>query len=163
MPYTPAGLFYKLVLYPLARLYWCVLRPEILEVRCLVEHGGRVLLVRSTYGRMMWDLPGGGAGRSEPPEEAARREVREEVGLTITGVRRLKVLRAGEGGRIFGTVVFSARAEASELKPRRAEIYDEGWFEWESLPRPLSPAAARIMGLYRSGGLALGSADSEAS
>ncbi len=51
VPYTPAGLLYKLLLYPLLRLYWRTLRPEVLGVRCLVEHGGRVLLSATRTGR----------------------------------------------------------------------------------------------------------------
>jgi 8-oxo-dGTP pyrophosphatase MutT (NUDIX family) len=114
----------------------------------LVEHEGRLLLIRHTYGSMEWDLPGGGAKRGEPPEAAAAREVREEVGITVSEISRVGSLRAGEDGRRVGTVVFSARAVNPELRPRRAEVYDEGWFEWDRLPRQLSPAAGRIIGLY---------------
>jgi ADP-ribose pyrophosphatase YjhB (NUDIX family) len=149
VPYTPAGLLYKLLLYPILRLYWRVLRPDVLGVRCLVEHEGRVLLIRNPYGRMKWDLPGGGVRRGERPEEAARREVREEVGVVLSGLRAL--------GRYTGTefydrdtvVCFYARAPGAALKPRRAEVYEEGWFEWGRLPEPLSREASKIIGLYR--------------
>lgn len=153
MPYTPKGILYKLVLYPLAKIYWLTFRPHVLEVRCVVEHEGRLLLIRHTYGSMEWDLPGGGTKGSETPEDAAAREVYEEVGITLSGLRQAVVLRAGEDGRRVGTVVFCARAVGPELRPRRAEIYDEGWFDWDRLPRQLSPAARRIIALYRSGAL----------
>ena len=149
MPYTPAGLLYKLLLYPLLRLYRLVFRPDVLGVRCLVEHEGRVLLIRNPYGSMKWDLPGGGVRRGERPEEAARREVREEVGVTLSGLRLL--------GRYTGTeyydrdtvVCFYARADDPTIRPRRAEVYEEGWFEWGHLPRPLSREAERIVELYQ--------------
>jgi len=149
VPYTPAALVYKLLLYPLLRLYWLVLRPDVLGVRCLVEHEGKVLLIRNPYGAMKWDLPGGGVRRGERPEEAARREVREEVGISLKELRPL--------GRYTGTeyydkdtvVGYFARAESAALKPRRAEIYEEGWFELGRLPEPLSPEAAKVIGLYR--------------
>ncbi|HEX8282585.1 MAG TPA: NUDIX domain-containing protein [Pyrinomonadaceae bacterium] len=145
-------MFYKLLLYPLLRLYWFVLRPDVLGVRCLVECEGRVLLIRNPYGAMKWDLPGGGVRRGERPEDAARREVREEVGVSLAELRPL--------GRYTGTefydrdtvVSYFGRAESAALKPRRAEVYDEGWFEWGRLPEPLSREAARVIELYRAGG-----------
>ncbi|MEV6439878.1 NUDIX hydrolase [Streptomyces anulatus] len=43
---------------------------------------GRVLLVNPTY-KPGWDLPGGMAEANAPPEEAARRELREELDRDI--------------------------------------------------------------------------------
>jgi 8-oxo-dGTP pyrophosphatase MutT (NUDIX family) len=40
-----------------------------------------LLLVRSSY-RTEWSFPGGGVERGETPEDAARRELAEEIGLT---------------------------------------------------------------------------------
>lgn len=50
----------------------------------------RILLVDPTY-KPDWDLPGGMAGPNEPPLEAARREVREELGLDANIERLLCV------------------------------------------------------------------------
>ncbi|WP_030021407.1 NUDIX domain-containing protein [Streptomyces monomycini] len=44
---------------------------------------GDFLLVRPTY-KPGWDLPGGMAEANEAPEDAAVREVKEELGLTVT-------------------------------------------------------------------------------
>ncbi|MGW4624587.1 NUDIX hydrolase [Streptomyces sp. SID7982] len=43
---------------------------------------GRILLVNPTY-KPGWDLPGGMAEANEPPEEAVKRELREELGREI--------------------------------------------------------------------------------
>lgn len=43
---------------------------------------GRILLVDPTY-KPDWDVPGGMAEANEPPRTAARREVKEELGLDI--------------------------------------------------------------------------------
>jgi 8-oxo-dGTP diphosphatase len=63
----------------------------------VIVRDGRVLMVRErgrgTSGRHdgqeYWTLPGGGIGPSETAEEAVRREVAEEVGLTPLAVRYL--------------------------------------------------------------------------
>lgn len=49
----------------------------------LRDEEGRVLLVKPTY-KPGWDLPGGMAEANEAPDDAARRELREELGLDIT-------------------------------------------------------------------------------
>ncbi|MFZ3560823.1 NUDIX domain-containing protein [Streptomyces sp. BH055] len=57
-------------------------RKRVAADAFLRDHSGRVLLVNPTY-KPGWDLPGGMAEANEPPEEAVRRELREELGLTI--------------------------------------------------------------------------------
>ncbi|WP_229686740.1 NUDIX domain-containing protein [Longimycelium tulufanense] len=52
------------------------------------DEGDRVLLVNPTY-KEHWDLPGGMAEANEPPRAAAKRELIEELGLTITPARLL--------------------------------------------------------------------------
>ena len=50
-----------------------------------------MLLVKHTYGRLNWELPGGGSEPGEAPEGTAARELVEETGLRaelegLTGV-----------------------------------------------------------------------------
>ena len=56
----------------------------------VVEREGKVLMVRrgNEPGLGLWSLPGGYVDRGEDVEEAARREVLEETGLTadVTGI-----------------------------------------------------------------------------
>jgi len=71
---------------------WYAQLPTVhVAARALIrDRAGRVLLVKASY-RDGWDLPGGMVEAGEPPDRAAVREVREELGLDL-GVRRLVVL-----------------------------------------------------------------------
>src|SRR3954462_11119258 len=90
MRYTPRAILYKL-LYRGLRVYWFVFRPKVRGARCLIESNGRFLLIRQTYGDMLWTLPGGLIKSSETPEDAIRREVREERGLELSQLLSLGV------------------------------------------------------------------------
>ncbi len=68
--------------YRMLRLWWSVRRPHTNGVAVALWYEGRVLLVRTSY-RDCYSLPGGFVRRGEPPEQAARREVREEIGLDL--------------------------------------------------------------------------------
>src|SRR5919199_1540826 len=63
-----------------ARAAWRVLKPKHHGAVVALWRGDRLLMVHQTY-RRCWLLPGGGIGRRETPEEAARRELKEELAL----------------------------------------------------------------------------------
>jgi len=58
-------------------------RGMTLGTRTILYDGERIFLIRHTY-MPGWQLPGGGIEPGETYREAARRELREEAGLTIT-------------------------------------------------------------------------------
>jgi 8-oxo-dGTP pyrophosphatase MutT (NUDIX family) len=71
--------------FPLARIWWRLTRPRHEGVAVAVYVGPALLLVRTSY-LVGWHLPGGGVRRGETPEAAARRELAEEIGLTVSAL-----------------------------------------------------------------------------
>ncbi|MGK3949354.1 NUDIX hydrolase [Microbacterium sp. K2] len=50
----------------------------------VTDDDGRILLARWTEGRRVaWTMPGGGLEAGEAPEDAVRRELREETGYSV--------------------------------------------------------------------------------
>jgi 8-oxo-dGTP pyrophosphatase MutT (NUDIX family) len=65
-----------------ARLWWRLRRPHHDGAVVAVWWDGRVLAVQQSY-RSNLSWPGGGIRGGEAPREAARRELREELGLEV--------------------------------------------------------------------------------
>ena len=68
--------------FPVARLWWRLRRASHEGALVAIHVGPALLLVRSSY-RRAWNFPGGGVRPGEAPEAAARRELSEEIGLTV--------------------------------------------------------------------------------
>lgn len=132
--------------YRAQRRIWTLLRPRTRGVKILlVTETGQVLLVRNSYGATdLWVLPGGGVRPWEAPGAAARREVHEELGCSIRGLRPVSThFTAAEGKR---DTVFLFEAEPVGV-PRAdcVELLDARFFALDKLPDKLSPATARRM------------------
>ncbi len=105
----------------------------------VVESRGHVLLVREK-GSSVFSLPGGGMRRGEKPEEAAAREVREEVGLQVGNTRRLFEYSSP----VQRHQVVGARA-AGKPKPDKKEVDKAIWWDRKS-PIRVRYSAREIIG-----------------
>ena len=138
---------YRCVLFPALLTYYRVFRPITHGVKVLIEDEdtGEILMVRHCYGdRQVWHIPGGGYWpRRETPEQAARREVREELGLELGALSHLGQYRTDKLGnrdtaQIFATTV---RHPAIRIGPEIAE------YRWAS--RSAIGEALRTYGVTR--------------
>ena len=129
------------------RVYWFVIRPTTDGAKCLLTRGDRILLVRHTYGRSEWDLPGGTVARDEPPLTTARREMHEELGITIDDWVSVGTLKARVHHHPNWLHCFHAELPAGELVVDPGEIAATGWFELNALPSDISAYALRIIGM----------------
>ena len=109
----------------------------------LLNAQGHVLLVKHSYGRLNWELPGGGSEAGESVAETAVREVREETGLSVAAERLTGIYF--DAGVDFHHFVFVCRQThaSQEPQPDGVEITDCGYWPPDALPRPLSDFTER--------------------
>jgi 8-oxo-dGTP pyrophosphatase MutT (NUDIX family) len=126
-------------LFMTLRVLWA---PTAFGVAAAVyDEQGRVLLVRHRY-NAGWRLPGGGVGRSEPPQGAILRELAEEVGL-VGGAAKFFALYTRKAG--WATVVvalYSIDGAAVNFRPN-LEIRDACFADPLSPPEGCTPATLR--------------------
>ena len=89
-----------------------------------------------------WGVPGGFINKGEQPEQALRREMREEIDIEIDDVKplfarnlnKLKQVEIYYRGRVIG-----------EPKPSSFEIKQARWFRVDDLPSELSADQQRLI------------------
>jgi len=101
----------------------------------IFNDAGQVLLLKHRFrAGSGWGIPGGFLEVGEQPEEALRRELREEIGLEVKNVeiftaRSFKKPRQVE-------ILFRCHANA-EVKPRTMEVEHAEWFSVQEVPAGL--------------------------
>ncbi len=103
-------------------------------VKCVLTDGDQVLLVRHTYGPRAWDLPGGAIKRSESPAEAARREMSEELGVSIDDWQPLGELVLTIDRREDRVHCFQAELSDPALDIDLGELAAASWFPGAGCP-----------------------------
>ncbi|MEV6676581.1 NUDIX hydrolase [Streptomyces erythrochromogenes] len=123
-------------------------RPKALTAASVLftDADGRILLVQPAYGRTdRWNLPGGGidSDLGEIPRAAARREVREELGLDLAPGRLLAVNWSHKPGRparirfLYDGGVLDAPALA------RIRLDPTELLQWRTVPPEELPALVK--------------------
>ena len=109
--------------------------PQKDRVRVIVyRDDGKILLVRGRFSRQKWALPGGGVKHNESYEQAAVREVLEEIGLKIHNLRYLGKANSHESYVKFSVRVFAAHASNCDIKCN-FEILEAWWLNMNYLPK----------------------------
>lgn len=106
--------------------------PDFVGVYGWLEEKGRVLVVSTVRdlgapGRQVcWELPGGKVEPGESPEEALRREIREETGLDVRVGERFFSFRGerltnGARKYVWEGLFYEVHREGGELRPNGRE------------------------------------------
>ena len=109
--------------------------PKKDRVRVIVyRDDGDILLVKNRFSRQKWALPGGGVKHNESYEQAAVREVLEEIGLKIHNLQYLGKANSHESYVKFSVRVFAAHASNCDIKCN-FEIMEARWLNMNYLPK----------------------------
>ena len=120
-------------------------------VGAILVREGRVLLSRRARepGKGLWDLPGGFLEVGEHPEDAIRRELREETGLEARVVRLLAIATGEYQGAGTLNLVYLCEAEG---EPRADDDSAElRWCAPDDLPPMAFPHEEAAVRAWRSG------------
>lgn len=126
----------------------------------LLLRGDQVLLQRRADNGL-WGIPGGSMEPGESLEEAARREVLEEVGLQVDSLNLFGVYSGSRqfftypnGDQIYDVcVVFWTRDFAGEMRADPEEVLDLVFFPIQALPAEITPLDQPILDDLRVKGL----------
>lgn len=119
----------------------------------VVEHDGRILLLRRPGDDFMggiWELPSGKVEPGESLDRALAREVEEETGLRVTGIGRYLDsfdYRSGSGKH---SRQFNFAVECATPEPIRLTEHDS--YAWTALTDepPVTEAVQQTLAIYRS-------------
>ncbi|MCR4275572.1 MAG: NUDIX domain-containing protein [Candidatus Wolfebacteria bacterium] len=141
-------IYYK-VLKPVKKLYRFIFRPKTKGVKCVIECNGEILLIKNTYGHKSWTFPGGGVKKNETPEEALKRETKEEVGIKLNNIDFIGSFMANSQFKRDTVYCFTASVPNKHFKIDPIEISEARWFVVSELSQ-LKPNANRVLELYKS-------------
>ena len=102
-----------------------------LALKAVIVKDEKILILRRTKKencfREMWDIPGGGINFGETPEEALKREVKEETNLEVEVIKPLRVWTffKDENTQVVGVTMF-CRYKSGDI--RLSEEHEE--FKW---------------------------------
>ena len=102
----------------------------------ILDDYARILLIHRNDGRRShWELPGGKVERGETAEEAAVRELQEELGVDVRLIGALGSEIFEQGDATYRYNWFQAALTSGELHIVEADEYDDAdYFELEDMP-----------------------------
>lgn len=113
-----------------------------LGARIILLHQGQILLVKHTY-LPHWYLPGGGIDTGESPLEALKRELSEEIGVTLSQTPETFGFYFSRRERRNDYIIIYKAEVASDafaVPTGDIEIEQVGWFPLHALPETTSPS-----------------------
>lgn len=140
-------LLYKLA-DPIRKLYWFIVRPTRKGVKCLIEHQGKFLFIRNSYGSKKWTIPGGGVNRGESLESATIRETQEELNITPSNLTNIGIYVHEKEYKHDSLTIFYTKIQSPKFTINPIEIEEARWMSFDEVPEPRGSAIARTISLF---------------
>ena len=105
-------------------------------VCALIERGGSILLAqrpRHKHLPLKWEFPGGKVEPGEDPAAATIREIREELGCAITGLRPLPRFLHDYGAVVIEMIPFACQLRPDSPEPHPHEHVALAWARPEEM------------------------------
>ncbi len=131
-------------------------QPLILTAASVMIHDkeGRILLQHRTDTNN-WGLPGGFMEPGETIEETAKREIKEETGLTIDTLIFFHVFSGKKfyfeypnGDKVYNVIVSFTAPEPEGNIIKNEESYELVYFTLDELPKNIIPTTRRMLDFY---------------
>jgi ADP-ribose pyrophosphatase YjhB (NUDIX family) len=110
---------------------------EVSVLAWIQDAFSNVLLVRQVAGRQLWSLPGGKVRANESLAQALRREIKEEIGLTVKSAENIDIFDRPQKRAL--AVLFRVTLRKGRLQMQDREIQEAAFFA--DLPSPATPSA----------------------
>jgi 8-oxo-dGTP diphosphatase len=126
-----------------------VRRPVDVAVGVLIDAGGRFLLTSRPGGKVYagyWEFPGGKLEAGESVEDALRRELHEELGITIGPAEPWRIELVDYPHALVRLHFCKVRQWQGEFEMRERQA-----MAWQTLPvevRPVLPGTVPVLGWF---------------
>jgi 8-oxo-dGTP diphosphatase len=102
--------------------------------KAIIERDGKIFVARG-IGDAVWEFPGGRLHAAESPVEGIAREIKEELGLTIAGIKPFRVEPSfhfkSNMPQVF--IAYTCTAQRGDLTIDASEVEEWKWVTKEEL------------------------------